>query len=212
VPTGTANDFARAAGLPLDPEQAAALAVDPTAPVRPFELARMDGRPFVNVATAGLSVAAAEAAHPLKPRLGRLAYGVGALRAAIGAEHVEVTIRVDGEEVFDGPAWQVAVAATGHFGGGSATGGTDPTDGQLDVVVVADPAKLSLVKRAIGMRRGELAEQEGVLTARGRAVDVRGADAFNVDGELCPCDGAAFTVERERVQVVVGPGEEGGTG
>ena len=82
LPTGTANDFARAYGLPGDPREAAELAADGER-TRPLELGRLaDGRPFVNVASAGLASVAARNAQPLKPRLGPLAYGVGALRAA----------------------------------------------------------------------------------------------------------------------------------
>jgi diacylglycerol kinase (ATP) len=79
IPGGTANDFVRAAGLPLDRIAAAELAATGTA-LRRFELGRLgDGRPFVNVASAGLASVAARRAAPLKPRLGPLAYGVGAV-------------------------------------------------------------------------------------------------------------------------------------
>ena len=52
VPVGTANDFARALGIPLDPAEACRVAVtgDET---RRLELARFGSRPFVNVASAG---------------------------------------------------------------------------------------------------------------------------------------------------------------
>jgi diacylglycerol kinase family enzyme len=64
VATGTANDFARAHGLPDDVEEAARLAILGAAGA-PVDLARMDDRPFVNVASAGLAPAAAERAAPL---------------------------------------------------------------------------------------------------------------------------------------------------
>src|SRR5688500_14465540 len=82
IPAGTANDFVRANRLPLDPVEAAVLATTGRA-LRSLELGRLgDGRPFVNVASAGLASVAARRAAPLKPRLGPLAYGVGAVHAA----------------------------------------------------------------------------------------------------------------------------------
>jgi diacylglycerol kinase (ATP) len=82
IATGTANDFARANGLPVDPLEAAALAASGTE-TRDLELGRLaDGRPFVNVASAGLAAKAARHASPFKKVLGPLAYAVGALRAA----------------------------------------------------------------------------------------------------------------------------------
>ncbi len=82
IPAGTANDFARAHGLPQDPEEAAELAATGQK-LRRLELGRLaDGRPFVNVASAGLASEAARHASPFKRALGPLAYGVGARRAA----------------------------------------------------------------------------------------------------------------------------------
>jgi diacylglycerol kinase (ATP) len=81
VAAGTANDFARAKELPLDLEEACALARSPCAATARAELGIAGGRPFVNAAAAGLSVVAAHAAKPHKSRLGSLAYAIGALRA-----------------------------------------------------------------------------------------------------------------------------------
>ena len=90
IPAGTANDFVRANGLPLDPVEAAVLAASGQE-LRSLELGRLgDGRPFVNVASAGLASVAARRAAPLKPRLGPLAYGVGAVRAAATASPLRV--------------------------------------------------------------------------------------------------------------------------
>ena len=77
IPTGTANDFARAHGLPLDLDAAARLAAHRRRTLRALELGRLaDGRPFVNVASAGLVDASpARRAQPLKSRFGPLAYG-----------------------------------------------------------------------------------------------------------------------------------------
>src|SRR3954468_23584882 len=83
LPAGTANDFARALGIPLDLEAAAALAADPDAAVRRLELGRLDGRPVLNVAHARLAVPAAERASAWKRRLGPLAYGLGAVASAL---------------------------------------------------------------------------------------------------------------------------------
>jgi diacylglycerol kinase family enzyme len=205
LPVGTANDFARAQGLPLDLAQAGAVARATGAGTRHAELALADRRPFVNAAAAGLSVAAAQAARPHKPRLGRLAYAVGAMRAAVTAEPLRCTVRCDGQERFAGRAWQVVVGATGAFGGGSEIGGTDARDGLLDVAVVPVGSRVGLVRRAYGMRRGRLTAQDGVMHDRGAVVEVAlaGRPAFNVDGELCRCDPARFALRPGGFEVVV---------
>jgi diacylglycerol kinase (ATP) len=206
IPGGTANDFVRASGLPLDPVEAATLAVTGTS-LRRLELGRLgDGRPFVNVASAGLASVAARRAAPLKPRLGPLAYAVGALRAAATASPLRCEVRADAKTVFEGETWQVIVAATGAFGGGSEVGAADPEDGVLDVAVLPAGSRLGLARRAWGMKRGTIAEQRGVEHHRGWEIEVdlsRGTE-FNADGEVRERGMERITVERAAYALVVG--------
>jgi diacylglycerol kinase (ATP) len=206
IPGGTANDFVRAAGLPLDPIAAAELAVTGTE-LRRLELGRLgDGRPFVNVASAGLASVAARRAMPLKPRLGPLAYAVGALRAAATAAPLRCSVRADERTVFDGKAWQVIVAVTGAFGGGSGVGAADPEDGVLDVAVLPAGSRLGLVRRAWGLKRRTIAEQRGVEHHRAMvvAVDLPPGTEFNADGELRDTGLERVTVERDGYALVAG--------
>lgn len=207
VAVGTANDFARAKDLPLDDLAAAcALAADPAASTRRAELGIAGERPFVNAASAGLSVQAADAARPHKSRLGPLAYGVGALKAGLTAAPLCCTVACDGSERYAGRAWQVVVAVTGAFGGGSQIGVTSAGDGQLDVAVVPAGSRIGLVRRALGMRTGRLTAQGDVAHQRGAVVDVElaGHPTFNVDGETCRCEPAHFTLHPAGFAVVTG--------
>jgi len=207
IATGTANDFARALDLPDELEAACALAAEGT-DTRRLDLARIDGRPFVNIASAGLAPMAARRARGLKRALGPLAYTVGALRAALGASPIRCRVEIDGEPFFAGRAWQLSVACTGAFGGGS-TLAADPEDGRLDVVVLKAGGRRELLARAYGLRRGTVEQQDGVRDARGREVRVQtdGTEellGFNVDGELIGHSSATLTVEPRAYEVIVG--------
>ena len=204
IPTGTANDFARALDLPDDLEEACRLAMEGTETVR-LDLGRFDGRPFVNVVSAGLSPAAASEAEGLKKALGPLAYSLGALRAGLTAQPLECEVHGDGEELFSGRAWQVSVACTGAFGGGASLD-TDAQNRRLDVVVVPSGSRLALVRRAFGMRRGTLRRQEpvGDHLAREVTLEVPKRTRFNVDGEVERGGPAELTVEPAAFELVVG--------
>ncbi|PTL59348.1 diacylglycerol/lipid kinase family protein [Paraconexibacter algicola] len=209
LPAGTANDFARALGLPLDLAAAARVALAPTPSTRPAEVClTADDRPFVNAANAGLAVRAAREASGMKARLGPLAYMAGAVRAGLRAPAIGVQVTLDGRPFFDGEAWQVSVSGTGRFGGGSAVGETDQDDGLLDVTIVPAVNRRSLVRRAYGLRRGTLGEQHDVPHERARRVRVHlDADddhrGFNVDGELVVVATLEVHVHPRRVAVIV---------
>jgi len=206
IGTGTANDFARANGLPADRLAAARLAATGQR-LRSLELGRLaDGRPFVNVASAGLASVAAHRAQPLKAKLGPLAYGVGALRAAVSERPLPVTVSVDGALVFEGGCWQAIVAATGAFGGGAGVEEADAGDGRLDVVVIPAGSRLALGGRAWGLRTRTIAQQSAVEHHCGTLVEVRmppGAKV-NVDGEIRDGGLERVTVERHAYELVVG--------
>jgi diacylglycerol kinase (ATP) len=201
IPAGTANDFARALRLPLDLREACRLAASGHE-LRQLELARVGRRPFVNAASVGLAPAAARRAHGLKRVLGPLAYSVAAVRVALTARPIACRVRCDGALLFEGRAWQVTVASTGAFGGGSSVDG-DPHDGRLDVVVIEAGSRIRLVQHGYGLRAGRLESQRRVRSARAREVDVdTDARDFNVDGEVVQVDEARFRVEGRAFELV----------
>jgi diacylglycerol kinase family enzyme len=207
VPSGTANDFARVNGLPFDPAEAARLAATGMA-FRPLELGRLaDGRPFVNSAAAGLASVAGRRAQPLKSRFGPLAYGIGAVRAAVSGRPLPVCVRVDGAEVFDGGVWQVIVACTGAFGGGSGIGAADSNDGDLDVVIIPAGSRVGLVRRAWGLRTKTIERQRAVPHFEGRLIEVALPDRveLNVDGEFVAGGLERVTARANAFRLVVPP-------
>ena len=205
LPTGTANDFARGVGLPLEHVAACRVAVQGEQ-LELLDLGRMDGRPFLNTASVGLSVPAAGRAVPLKKLIGRFAYMLGALRAGFTASPVPCRVVCDGEQLFAGEAWQVIVANSGRFGAGSSVEEADPADGLLDATVVPAGSRVRLPYYAYAMRRGRIASTARARHARGRRVrlEVPSEEPYNVDGEVVRHGSADFRVERAAARMVVG--------
>lgn len=203
IPVGTANDFARVHGLPMEPEQACALAVRGSKR-RALDLARIERRPFVNVASVGLAPAAARRAAGLKRVLGVAAYVIGAIDAGLRASPVRCAAHCDEAAVASGPVWQLTVACSGAFGAGAAVE-ADQTDGLLDVVVIPAGSRLRLVRAAYHLRRGDIHLQSFAVHARGRTVDVRARreTEYNVDGEVVRVGSARFSVEPNAFELVV---------
>lgn len=209
VATGTANDFADRMGLPLDVRAAVELALDGRE-ARDVDLAHVGGRAFLNVASLGLAPAAADAARELKPKLGALAYSVGALSAAGSEQPQWCSVRCSDQVLYEGDAWQVMVACTGAFGGGSRIE-ADADDGRLDAVVIEGGPRTALAKRAIGLRTGRLERQEGVHSARCAEIRIELSEPadLNIDGELVSSaelggEQLRLTVEHHALKLVVG--------
>jgi diacylglycerol kinase (ATP) len=209
IPVGTANDFARALEIPLDPEEASALAATGRESRR-VDLAWIEGsgigrRPFLNAASVGLSPMAAQRARGLKRAMGPVAYTLGAVRAGLTARPIRCSLACDGTDAFAGHAWQVTVASTGAFGAGAEVE-ADPQDGRLDAVVIEAGSRAALAVRAYGMRAGSIASQRGVRSFTGAtvALDVPAGTMYNVDGELIEGGPVRLEVEPLAVQVITG--------
>ena len=194
IPLGTGNDFARGAGIPLDPEDAARLIVK--GDVRPVDLI-VDclGEVVVNNVHIGVGAQASHNAKTWKKPLGRLGYAVGAAIAAVNPPFVRVRIEVDGEEVADfaHPILMVAIGNGPNVGGGAAiTPEADPEDGKVDVMVSFAVGPLARIGYALRFRRGEHHRRDDVLYLRGSTVSISGQAYY------CSADGELYGPERNR--------------
>jgi YegS/Rv2252/BmrU family lipid kinase len=186
LPFGTGNDFARAAGIPLDPHEAAVALT--TARAHRFDLLEDDtGRLVVNAAHAGLGAEAAAVAADHKPRLGPLAYPLGALLAGLREEGWALRVSVDGTSAFTGERLLMVGVANGPtIGGGTPLCPVArPDDGRLDVVVVAPVGPTAKAAFAAALRAGTHLGRDDVHHLPGSRVRVSGEPVrHNADGEL----------------------------
>jgi YegS/Rv2252/BmrU family lipid kinase len=134
LPTGTANQFARAMSIPSEPEGVLELLA--SRQVRTIDTGRCNDMTFLVMAGIGFDAALIDAADDDKERLGMVAY----LRA--GAKEVRqrapfpIEVDVDGDRVFEGEASCLLVANIGTLNGFEALPDASPTDGRLDLAVV----------------------------------------------------------------------------
>lgn len=182
LPLGTANDFARAAGIPLAPVEALSLLeFEP----RPIDLGEVDGQLFLNMATGGFgSKVTANTSEELKKLLGGAAYFLTGLtrfsevHAAFGR--------------FKGPdfAWEGDFLALGIGNGRQAGGGhalcpqARIDDGLLDICIV--PAPQDMVGTLGTLLSGGVLGVESVsVSARLPWLEVEAPEGLdiNLDGE-----------------------------
>lgn len=186
IPVGTANDFARQVGIPLDADHAMDVILR-RAPVR-IDTLEMNGRRFLNVSTGGVGAeATAETRPDAKESLGMLAYAVTGARKLRELMPRRLRVRAPGFE-YDGEVLLFAAGNARLTGGGVAiTPRASVTDGLLDFCLVEALPRAEFARLALRIRNGEHLGHPAVRYAQLPAVGVEGVEpiSVNVDGEPC---------------------------
>ena len=135
LPCGRGNDFARAVGIPLTLEEAAAVLLQGHR--KSFDLGKVNGRYFATVATLGFDSEVARLVYDgAVPFKGMAAYLFGLMRML--RVYRGVGLRMTGD--FGTINETVLLAATGNtstYGGGiKIVPNASPTDGELDICLV----------------------------------------------------------------------------
>ena len=173
VPAGTGNDFARAIGL-VGPsvEEATARALGPARPVDAICTDRQRWVAF-NV-TGGFTVDVNDRADRMRFPRGPSRYTVATLLTVPRLRCRDVTITVDSQRRQCRSAL-FAVANTPTFGGGMAIcPEADPRDGLLDVCVVGEPSRTTMLKLLPKVFQGGHVGHPQVEILRGRTVTIEG--------------------------------------
>lgn len=190
LPLGTANDFARAAGVPLEPDAALALL---DVPPRPIDLGEVGGQLFLNMATGGFgSQVTANTSEDLKKVLGGAAY------LFTGLSRFSELHAAYGE--LQGPDfhWRGELLALGIGNGRQAGGGHElcpqalADDGLLDISIL--PAPQEVVSTLRDLMAGGWGIENMCVRARLPWVEIKVAEGLdiNLDGEPLKGDSLRF--------------------
>jgi lipid kinase YegS len=203
IPLGTANDFARSAGIPLQLEAALRVAVE-TDPVT-VDVGRAGDRAFMNVATGGFGTEVTVNTDPkLKRMLGGAAYFITGLGRFSELEPVEVHLR--GPDLdWQGKILVLAVGNARQAGGGHVLCPEAVLDdGMLDVGILPDVPEGQQAE-AIGalMTKGLQAVKDAAKYWRVPWVDVDAPKGIyvNLDGEPTHATHHRFEVEPKRLRL-----------
>ena len=168
LPGGRGNDFARKLGIAPDPETACAVLA--RGRTRWIDVADVDGRAYLGIASAGFDSDVQDIANATRLPLGRLVYLYATLRALAGWRPAGWTVVVDGAtHAFRG--FSVAVANSGVYGGGMRLAPDAALDdGLLDVVMLGDKPRRRLLVTLPRVFRGTHIHDPRLVLVRGRAV------------------------------------------
>jgi len=199
LPLGTANDFARSAGVPLEPAQALALL---EVPARAIDLGGVGEQMFLNMATGGFgSLVTANTSEDLKKLLGGAAY------LFTGLSRFSELHAAYGE--LQGPDfhWKGDLLALG-IGNGRQAGGGHPLcpeavvdDGLLDISIL--PAPQEMIGTLRELMTGGWGLDNLFIRARLPWVEIKVSEGLylNLDGEPLLSDSLRFEVRPAALRV-----------
>ncbi|MBE3576166.1 MAG: diacylglycerol kinase family lipid kinase [Limnochordales bacterium] len=203
LPLGTGNDFARGLGLPTDPRQALRALL--SAEVRFVDLARVNGRPFINVAGVGFDAEVAALINRIHVRLpGPAMYLAGILYELIRYHNAPLSLTWESGK-WEGKALMVAVGnGTCYAGGLKMTPYARMDDGLFDVVIAGDLRRLRILRLLPDLARGDHLRDRQVRLIRCHHLRVEGPPHLSVhaDGEVVGRLPAEFTLEKGRLAVL----------
>lgn len=195
VPAGTGNDFCRAMGIPRrDPIAATDIVIADQ--VRTLDAGRASGRYFTTVLCSGFDARVAERTRTMRWPRGRTRYDVALLAELRQLRPVRYTLELDGEP-WETEAILVAAGNTRSYGGGlRMCEGADPTDGLLEIAVIAPMSLPELARLFPKLSKGTHVGHPVVQMRRAKRISIA------APGELAYADGERVSALPATVEAV----------
>jgi len=195
LPMGNANDLARTLGIPNTVKDACNIIAQGHR--RRIDLGHVNGKPFFNVASLGISAKVADQLNgSIKRRWGLLSYVSCAWSALHSASHFEARVICD-DHCENIRSMQIAVGNGRHYGGGmTIVDNAEIDDGRLDLYSLSPQKWWRLVLLLPILRRGTVRQANNIHVLHGQAISIHTDRPMpiNVDGEIVTRTPADFQV------------------
>ncbi len=210
IPAGSGNDFARALGIPLNPQKALKYLID--GGIQKIDIAQTGNHYCVTVIGIGVDGKVAQTVNDSGYkkwfnylRLGHFSYVLSLLQVLWQYRPGTVTLIVDGTEMTFANVWLIAVANFPNYGGGmNICPGASYSDGVLDICIVHGISRFELMRIFPLVFAGKHIRHSGVSILHGKVVKVLSSSPMlaHGDGELIGQTPVEIAVRTEAVHVI----------
>lgn len=192
IPSGTGNDFAKAADIPLDWRTAAMLLaerIQSGATPRLLDAGRVNARYFANGAGIGLDAEVTETANHYRWPIGPLVYLLAIIRVLAG-HYQTPRVRINiGDLIWDGPLTLAAISNGPYVGGLFHIAPlARPDDALLELMVAPPLNRWQILRLLPRLMNGTHVGKPGIAHFRfaHARIESESAVASHLDGELQP--------------------------
>ncbi|OME60805.1 sphingosine kinase [Paenibacillus odorifer] len=204
VPLGTANDFARALQIPLNPE--IAIQTLASSNLKNVDIGRLNDRLFGNVVAVGsIAGSLSSVSSEDKTKLGSLAYLKEGLKQLTSPTAHPLVIHHD-EQIWQGDSLLFLAVLTNSVGGfENLIPDAAVDDGLLHCFIILDLSIFNTITASISLLLGTLKDHKDVVYFTAHNVSVSSPETVrtNVDGEEGPTLPITLSVLPRHIQVIV---------
>jgi YegS/Rv2252/BmrU family lipid kinase len=202
VPGGRGNDFARVLGIPSAVPEATRLVVE--GEERLVDVAAVNGKPYVGIASVGIDSDANKLANETKAVKGNLVYFYAGMWALVRWKPATFEVKVDGQ-AHSVTGYGVAIANSKAYGGGIyLVPHAELDDGRLDVMLTRDHGKLHWIAGGLKAFKGRHVDDPNLQWLSGSEIEVSADRPFTVyaDGDPIADLPVTVSVSRQALRVI----------
>lgn len=204
VPLGTANDFARALQIPLNPENA--IRTLASSRVKTVDIGRLNDRLFANVVAVGsIAESLSSVSSEDKTKLGTFAYLKEGLKELTSTSAHPLVVQYD-EKIWEGQSLLFLAVLTNSAGGfESLIPDAAVDDGLLHCFIIKDLSIFNTLSAGVSLLLGNLKDHKDVVyfTAKNVSLSSTESVSANVDGEEGPSLPITLSVLPRYIEVIV---------
>ncbi len=168
---------------------------------------RQTSRLFINESSLGFSATTADAVNRASKHFrGRLPFLIGVIRCLSTLKNPVLRISVDGESVHEKPTLLVAISNGKYFGGGMMIApDAEIDDGLLDIVIIAEMSRLTLLRKIKSIYSGQHLREPEVTVLRGKSVHITAFEEqvlMEMDGEQPGSAAADYRISKTTIPFI----------
>ncbi|WP_312649477.1 diacylglycerol kinase family lipid kinase [Proteiniclasticum sp.] len=206
IPGGSGNDFIKSLVTKFDRRRILMNTV--LGSEEELDVASVDGRYFINIASMGFDASVVNNVEKFKNRKylpNKFAYLASVLDTAKDFKNLNLKMVIDQQEI-NTEAFMVAIANGKYYGGGiKIAPEADLKDGLLDVLLVRDISRAKIIKFLPKAVPGKHMDLEEVTLLRAKTIDLYADEPvyINIDGELEARREAHFRLEDAKIKFII---------